>query len=102
MSTRVGLRELTAEERGAIGRLAPSRTDEARLVQRARVIEALARGERPAAEAERVGMSRDRVYQWLHRFNDKRLDGLRDRPRRGRPPTLSPGTSPRSSSLLTD
>jgi transposase len=90
MRAKVQLRELTPEERQAIARLARSRTDEARLVQRAQLIERLAQGERPGAVAEHVGMSRNQTYQWLHRFNAEGLDGLRDRPRRGRPPTYSP------------
>jgi transposase len=89
MPAKVQLRELTAEERQAVARLARSRTDEARLVQRAQVIERLAAGERPGAVAGRVGMSRNQLYQWLHRFNAEGLDGLRDRPRKGRPPTYS-------------
>jgi transposase len=90
MSTEVRLRELSDEERSTITRLARSRTDEARLVQRARLIELLARGERPGAVARRVGMSRNQLYLWLHRFNNEGPEGLRDRPRRGRPPTYSP------------
>jgi transposase len=90
MRTKVQLRELTAEERQAVARLARSRTDEARLVQRARIIERLAAGERPGAVAGRVGLSRNQLYQWLHRFNAEGLAGLRDRPRKGRPPTYSP------------
>ncbi|HEY2155402.1 MAG TPA: hypothetical protein VGH33_07215 [Isosphaeraceae bacterium] len=53
MPTKVQLRELTAEERQAVGRLTRPRTDEARLIQRARAIERLAAGERPGAVAER-------------------------------------------------
>src|SRR5262245_24203234 len=90
MPTEVRLRELSDEERLTITRLARSRTDEARLVQRARLIEQLAQGARPGAAARRVGMSRNQLYLWLHRFNDQGPDGLRDRPRRGRPPTYSP------------
>src|SRR5262245_40521138 len=90
MPAKVRLRELTAEERRAVARLARSRTDEARLVQRARVIERLAEGERPGRAAAAVGLSRNQPDQWLHRFNAEVPDGLRDRPRRGRPPTYSP------------
>jgi hypothetical protein len=49
MPAKVYLRELTAEEHQAGERLARSRTDEARSVQRARAIERLAVGERPGA-----------------------------------------------------
>src|SRR5262245_53699007 len=90
MPAKVQLRELTPEERQAVARLAHSRTDEARLVQRAQAIERLADGERPCAVAGRIGLSRNQLYQWLHRFNAEGLAGLRDRPREGRPPTYSP------------
>src|SRR5262245_47100094 len=89
MRAPVQLRELTAEERRAVARLAHSRTDEARLVQRAQLIRRLADGERPGAVAGSVGMSRNQVYQWLHRLNAEGLAGLQDRPRKGRPPTYS-------------
>src|SRR5262245_2594818 len=90
MPAKVQLRELTAEEREAVARLAHSRTDEARLRQRARVIDRLADGEPPGRVAAAVGLSRNQLYQWLHRFNAEGLAGLRDRPREGRPPTYSP------------
>jgi transposase len=90
MRARVHVRELTAEERQAVARLAHSRTDAARLVPRAQLIERLADGEPPGAVAEQVGMSRNQLYQGLHRFNAEGLEGLHDRPRKGRPPTYSP------------
>lgn len=46
MATLVKLRDLTAEERTGLERLARSRTEEARLVQRAKIVLGLAAGER--------------------------------------------------------
>lgn len=49
MATPVKPRELTADERRELERLARSRTEEARLVVRARIVLGLADGERPRA-----------------------------------------------------
>lgn len=89
MGTRVKLRELTNEERSELGRLARSRTEEARLVERAQMILGLAAGERPSRVATRLGVGRMAVYDWLKRFNDRGPTGLHDRPRSGRPPTYT-------------
>jgi transposase len=90
MATLVKLRELTADERRALERLARSRTEEARLVQRAQIVLGLAAGERPCHVAARVGVGRMAAYEWLRRFNAEGLKGLTDHPRSGRPPTYTP------------
>lgn len=90
MATRVTLRELTDEERKELGRLAHSRTEQARLVQRARIVLGCADRERPAHLAVRLGVTPATVYHWLHRFNAEGLAGLADRPRSGHPPTYTP------------
>ena len=51
MATLVRLRELTADERRELERLARSRTEEARLVVRAKIVLGLADGERPVGHA---------------------------------------------------
>jgi transposase len=89
MSTPVTLRTLTADERQELERLARSRTEEARLVQRAQLVLGLADRERPAHRAARLGVTPATIYEWLHRFNADGLPGLRDRPRSGRPPTCT-------------
>lgn len=44
------------------------------------------------AEAARLaGMDRQTVRDWVHRYNAEGVEGLRDRPRRGRPPRLDGG-----------
>jgi transposase len=91
MATLVQLRELTADERRELGRLARSRTEEARLVVRAKIVLGLAAGERPYQVADRVGVGRMAAYEWLHRFNAEGLKGLTDHPRPGRPHTYTPG-----------
>jgi transposase len=90
MATLVNLRQLTAEERQELERLARSRTAEARLVVRAKIVLGLAAGERPYQVADRVGVGRVAAYEWLHRFNAEGLKGLTDHPRPGRPPTYTP------------
>src|SRR3954447_3335130 len=89
MATLVKLRKLTADERKELERLARSRTEEARLVVRAKIVLGLAAGERPARVADRVGVGRMAAYEWLHRFNAEGLKGLTDHPRPGRPPTYT-------------
>jgi transposase len=90
MATLVKLRKLTADERRELERLARSRTEEARLVQRAKIVLGLAAGERPYQVADRVGVGRAAAYEWLHRFNAEGLKGLTDHPRPGRPHTYTP------------
>jgi transposase len=89
MATLVKLRKLTADERRELERLARSRTEEARLVLRAKIVLGLADGERPYQVADRVGVGRAAAYEWLHRFNAEGLKGLTDHPRPGRPPTYT-------------
>jgi transposase len=88
--TKVRLRDLSAEERTVIEKLARSRTEEARLVERAQIVLALADGQRPSHVAARLRYSRPKVYLWLKRFNALGLAGLRDDARSGRPATYTP------------
>src|SRR4051794_2060190 len=85
----LSLRELTSEECQALEQLASSRTAQARLVERAQILLAIAEGRGATEVARDLGVSRPTVYAWIHRFNDRGLDGLGDRPRSGRPHTYS-------------
>lgn len=90
MSKRVKLRSSTTEEAQEVRRLARSRTQAAQLVQRARVIASMLDDPKlTAAEAGRqVGYRGDGSgIQWVRRFNEAGREGLRDRPRTGRPRT---------------
>src|SRR3954453_10316792 len=87
--TRVALRELAPEERQALEHLASSRTAQARFVERAQLLLAIAAGRRPSQVAKDLGISRPTVYTWIHRFNEQGLHGLEDQPRAGRPPTYT-------------
>jgi transposase len=81
------LRDLTAEEYEAIRRMAESRTAPARSVERAKIVWLAHRGWRAPAIARQVCLCGPTVRLWIRRFNAAGLEGLRDRPRRGRPPT---------------
>lgn len=84
------LREMTADERAELTLLTRSRKTEARVVERARILLALADGEKPAHIARRLSVTRITVYGRLRRFNRVGLRALHDDPRTGRPPTYTP------------
>src|SRR3954465_9724870 len=86
---KVTLRGLTPEERQGLEQLAASRTAQARFVERARLLLAIADGHRPSQVARDLGVCRPTVYTWIRRFNERGLQGLEDRPRAGRPHTYT-------------
>ncbi len=90
MPAKVSLREPTPEERPAVDALARSRTAEARIVERAKIILETAAGLGPSAVARTLGVSRPTVYTWIRRFNAQGPYGLQDMPRSGRPATYPP------------
>ena len=92
MPKRIRLRRLTTEESAEIRRLAASRKEPLRLVQRARIIAGMlddpdltasAAGLRSGYKSAAIGP------MWAKRFNDEGLAGLQDRPRSGRKPIHS-------------
>jgi transposase len=83
-------RELAEDERVEVRRLAHSRTEAARLVERARIVWLSAEGRRVAASAAEVGCHERTVRLWLTRFNAGGVAGLRDQPRPGCPATYTP------------
>jgi transposase len=104
MRKRVQLRTLTAEEVSAVKRLAASRKEAIRLVQRARIIALML--EAPslyASEAAlQAGFSSATVGAlWVKRFNAQGLAGLQDKPRPGRQPVHTPETRSALVSLAT-
>jgi transposase len=86
----VRIRDLTDDERQTIERLAHSRTEAARLVERAKILWFASQGEKAPQVAKRLGMDERTVLTWLKRFNAEGLPGLQDRPRSGRPVTYAP------------
>jgi len=92
MPKRIRLRALTAEEEAEINRLAASRKEPIRRVQRARIIAAMVEDpELTATEAgQKAGFKSSAVgVMWVKRFNEEGLAGLEDRPRPGRTPVHS-------------
>lgn len=83
------LREMTEEESESIKRLAHSRTEPARRVERARIIRLASQGERVPIIAKQLHMLESTVRLWLKRFNEQGLAGLEDLPRPGAPPTYT-------------
>ena len=93
MRTPVKLRTLTTEEITEIKRLATSRKESIRLVQRARIIAFMV--EDPKLYATEAGLkagfkSSPIGAEWVRRFNKDGLKGLEDRPRPGKKPTHKP------------
>ncbi len=84
---------LSNEERTALELWQRSTALRAGLVRRARIVLLVAEG-RPIAEVvQKVGITRRSVYKWLDRFQQQRLDGLEDKPGRGRKPFFSASRS---------
>ena len=82
--------ELADDERGILERVARSFTAPHRDVIRAQLILSLADGMSVSAVGRQVGLARRIVCKWAVRFGRKRLMGLDDAPRSGRPPHFSP------------
>jgi transposase len=83
------VRNLTEDEKASIHRLAHSRTEPARLVERARIIWLGSQGQRAPAIARALRVTEATGRQWLKRFNAHGVAGLQDQPRSGRPPTYT-------------
>lgn len=80
--------ELTSSERQALHRWAKGRRTEVRVVLRARIVLAAARGLENRQIAEELGVTPETVGRWRSRFCEQRLEGIRkDLPRGGRKPT---------------
>ena len=84
------IRAMTAEETAEVKRLARSRTEGARAVERARIVWLSGEGERVPAIARELRIGEDTVRLWIKRFNEFGLEGLVDLPRSGKPPTYTP------------
>jgi transposase len=90
MRPAVKLRSLTTEEEAEIRRLAGSRKEPHRLVQRAKVIVGML--DDPKLYAIQAGLQAGFIgvqsgVTWVKRFNENGMAGLEDKPKSGRPPT---------------
>lgn len=81
--------ELTDDERNTLTRVAGRRTSSAAAVMRARIVLKCASGVENQHVAEELGVGQNMVCKWRKRFVEKRLEGLLDEPRVGRPRTVT-------------
>jgi transposase len=80
---------LSDEERSVLESWTSRRKTAQALVLRARIVLAAAGQLTNAEIAEREGVSRPTVTKWRSRFAERRLEGLVDEPRPGRPRTIT-------------
>lgn len=85
----LSMRELTQEERKTIERGPHARTVSAGLRQRATIIGLAADGQHAPAIAALVQLDDETVRRWIKRFTEQGVEGLKERPRSGRPATYS-------------
>jgi transposase len=81
---------LTTEERSQLEQRLRSTTTSLGLARRCRAILEVADGLPLVHVARLVDLTEKHVRKWVQRFLKDRLDGLRDRPGRGRKPVFSP------------
>ena len=77
--------DCSEKDRKELERLSNSRTDEARRVERAKIIIGCLAGRRNDEVAAEFGVQAATVGTWRRRFASEGLAGLRDRPRSGKP-----------------
>jgi transposase len=85
MPKRAAVLRCKEEDRKAVERLASSRTEEARLVERAKMIQGCLAGKPIKQIAQELGVRPNTVIDWRKRFMHDGVSGLGDRPRKGRP-----------------
>src|ERR687898_2522491 len=81
--------ELSDEECAQLEAWTRRRSSAQALAQRARVVLLAAGGLKNTEIADRLGISRNTAATWRSRFVEHRLDGLTDKPRPGRPRTIT-------------
>ena len=82
---------LTEDEEARLQQIARKYTSPYCDVVRAKAILLAAQGWTNQEISEQIDLPRQIVSKWRKRFWQERLDGLQDRPRRGRPGIFSPG-----------
>src|SRR6266404_4474240 len=92
--------ECSAEVKNHLLATSKSRTEEVRAVERARIILACLDGKEIQQVARELEISVPTVSKWRKRFAQRGLDGLRDRPRPGKPPVYGPAFRDRVLALL--
>jgi len=84
--------ELSDEERGRVEAWSRRRKTGQALALGSRIVLAAAGGAANYEIAEQLGVSRPTVTKWRNRFAERRLEGLLDEPRPGRPRTVTDET----------
>jgi len=79
---------LSADEREQLDSLSRSRSMSAALVQRAKIVLACAEGTPNSKVADRLGVHKATVGLWRRRFGERRIAGLYDEVRPGKPRTI--------------
>ena len=82
--------KLRAGDRKRLEAVVRKRTSPQRDVLRARIILSCADGLPHRQIKRELRTSVDTIVRWRQRYEREALDGLKDRPRPGRPPTFSP------------
>jgi len=77
--------ECSAEDKASLAAISKGRSDEARMVERARIILACLEGKEIQQVASELGVSIPTVNKWRKRFSLWGLRGLSDLPRAGKP-----------------
>ena len=81
--------ELTEDERALLEGFVRRRRTARGLAQRSEIVLAAAEGKTNTEIAERLGVGRPTVTRWRRRFAQRRVEGLVDEPRPGRPRTIT-------------
>jgi putative transposase len=90
MARRSAKFELTAEQEATLKMWVGSHKTQQRHSRRAQVILLSSRGLTLEEISARSGLNRTNCMKWRKRFAVEGLDGLKDKPRKGRPPTITP------------
>ncbi len=81
---------LTDDERATLEHWCRSTSTPIGLVRRAKMVLVVAEGQRFTQAAQHAGLTEKHGRKWIKRFLLARLDGLYDKPGRGRKPVFSP------------
>src|ERR1700730_3569356 len=84
------LRPLREAEKRSIKKVSHSRTEEARLVERATMIRLASEGKTVPQIAAMLDLDEKTVRKWVKRFAEQGLVGLTDAPRSAAPPRYTP------------
>jgi transposase len=84
--------ELSSEDRAVLEQQSRAYTAPHHVVTRAKIVLLAAVGRENTVIADRLDVPVQQVSKWRKRFFEEGLEGLKDRPRTGRPRAFSPGS----------